>query len=206
MTWTPTEGERRADALMREMLDSAKALDVPLASAEFPMHHARIFGMIAKALDQALAEVPAAAREALDKAMMDNFPGTLAGNPQSSGLWVPVGNGNGNGHANPDDYSELPTYKGAPVEFDRIDETNVLPEVVAGRGLDGTVVMAIIPASEEAPKKRRGRPPGSKAKAAKAKRKSAKAIKAELYPVDAPVAETVAPVAATVTEQIEVAP
>jgi hypothetical protein len=175
--------------------------------------------VIAKALDQALAD--GAERGALDRATMVNSGAitmtTNAAYDPTSPTWT-----NGNGHANPDDYSELPMYMGAPVEFDRLNDPHVVPLDEHMRGYDPAEVAKAHahlatnvfedPLPVEAPKKRRGRPPGSKAKAAKpARAKRSKSdkllakIAQERAPVlqalaDAPVVETVAPVAATVAE------
>ncbi len=216
MTWTPTKGQKQADGIVQQLCGAAPGV----GATTTPLFAWHMMDVIAKAIDDAYVDGTFSGIEAAGDGM-PAWPKRPDGTVDvGATITTALGGGlgaysahftNGNGHAspNPDDYSELPTYKGAPVVYDRIDDPHVIPlddhmpdyspaEVAEAQASILTTLAEPIP---EAPKKRRGRPPGAKAKAKPAKkRKSAKAIRAELYPVEGPVAETVAPVAATVTE------
>lgn len=197
MSWKPTEGQKRADAIIfdLEVERIGAGLNGQDLSMGCPMMRSRLFDAVAKALDQALAD--GAERDAMEK-VVGNGQGAkiLYGNGGAGGYSGTVMvEGAGNGHADPDDYSELATYKVG----DHV--TIVGDSPIAGDGIITAVTTA--PAAEPAPKKRRGRPPGSKGAKAKKKAKAGKGLPHAPVPgeyVAAPVPETVAP---TVTEQSE---
>ena len=66
MPWTPTEGQTRANMIVNEFERDAEEYN--LWRPDSALTRFRLFDLIAKAIDEALAEVPAHAREALDKA------------------------------------------------------------------------------------------------------------------------------------------
>ncbi len=210
MSWTPTKGQKLADEIVQRLCGAAPAV----GATTTPLFAWHMMDVIAKAIDQALAD-------GAEQGAMEGMVGVTLTTATSTGAYsAHYTNGNGlhslspihGASANPDDYSELPMYKGATA-YDQLNDPHVvplddhMPDAPASVHANGPFpgfeppAYAEVPFTPppEAPKKRRGRPPGSKAKAAKPakKRKSAKAIRAELYPVEAPVAETVA---ATVTE------
>ncbi len=206
MTWTPSYGLLRAHGVVCSLAADADANGHPL-NAVF-QHH--MTSVIAKEIDDARMDGTFSGIEAAGDGMPAwakhpdgtvDVGATFAAATTGTGTYsAHFTNGNGHASTNPDDYSDLlrsvPRYE-APLD-DHMPDYNPA-EVAEAQASILTTLAEPIP---EAPKKRRGRPPGSKAKAAKPakKRKSAKAIRAELYPVDAPVAETVAPVAETVAE------
>lgn len=158
MPWTPSESDKRAEKLMLELKDTAEACGVQTSSALYPMYHARVFDLISKALDEALGD--GAERDVLEKVVGNGHaplafdPAGFLGNPQSSGLWVPVGNGHlmeGLGHADP--------------VIEAHEEGPGAPSYVPPNATVTSVTVAI--EGEDAPKKKRGRPKGSKAKKAK---------------------------------------
>ncbi len=199
MSWMPTKGQKLADEIVQRLCGAAPGV----GATTTPLFAWHMMDVIAKALDQAIAD--GAEHGAMEKVTTTQQP------DWAIGLDALHSSSNGNGHANPDDYSELPVMaKGWEASSDEknwvpvpLDDhmPDASPMGLAELKQEGALYVApwADPALVNAPKKRRGRPPGSKAKAAKPakKRKSAKAIRAELYPVEAPVAETVA---ATVTE------
>lgn len=200
MDWKPSDGQNRADMVVRNF---ARDAEVAVGLVLPEILRWRLFDAVAKTIDQALAD--GAERDALNKMLEQALPPQL-GNTLTEGIAASMaqdgfvtranalGWNNGNGHADPDDYSELPTYKAAPVLFDRIDDPHVIS---ADPGLmQDASPEQVAKLFEEAPKKRRGRPPGSKGAKAKKKAKAGKAAVVEA----APVPETVAP---TVTEQSE---
>ncbi len=219
-TWRATNGLKQAIAIVNQIeteLVAELGFDIAGRSELAMIGRHRMIEVLAKALDQALAD--GAEQGAMERATTAVASFTTASTTGTYSAHFT----NGNGHANPDDYSELPVMaKGweasadaknwVPVPLD--DHMPDAPAVFESTG-DPLASVAFMPLpykEPEAPKKRRGRPPGSKAKAAKPakKRKSAKAKDDAMAPgwvnralkgeVDAPVAETVA---ATVTEQGE---
>lgn len=197
MTWTPTEAMRRTEKLMLELQDAAQACGVEIGTSLYPMYHARVFDLISKAIDEALA-TGGAVKDAADQLS------SLTGNPESSGLWVPVGNGRaGNGHTTDFDsvHADGPYPGFDPVIEAREEGPGFVP---AGHAVTGAVVnvtpggdVDIVSLTTEPPKRKRGRPPGpskkgkaKKVKAAKEK-KSAKVL-AETAEQRAPAMEALA--------------
>ncbi len=203
-TWRPTEGLKQAIDIVAQ-IETELFAELAVFTSGWPekamiVRH-RVTEVIAKAIDEALGVLTKA--DAEKGAMANTFATTSTTGAYSAHFT------NGNGHAHTDDYSELPMFMGATA-YDQLNDPHVVPLDDHMPDAPDDSVAAVIQEAlarhvevVEAPKKRRGRPPGSKAKAKPAKkRKSAKAIRAELYPVEAPVAETVAPVAETVTEAL----
>lgn len=215
MSWTPTEGQKRADAVMREMRDSAQSLGIAMASSEYPMHHHRVFTLIAAALDQALAD--GAERDVLDKvvgnghAPVDELPaGTVLHfhqNAPPAGWQLEAIHSGANGSGfivcrklGPEEPAarfeqHLTTYQNAPIGFDR-ERTD--DDVYVARAMSQEEAEAILAhgtfapmREEEAKPKKRGRPKGAKGK------KKAKAQKAAKVVVENGAAEHVSePIAA----------
>ncbi len=195
MTWTPTAGMKLAKPLLLTIRQDAEAAGCPLE------HYIewRLYELVYKALDQALAD--GAEQGAMERATANTTSAGVAltssfqVNNLSSPLWT-----NGNGHADPDKYAEPWATFHEPAILD--DHMPDAPQSEASVASAVEAMLARHVEVVEAPKKRRGRPPGSKAKAAKpakAKRKSAKAKDDAMAPgwvnralkgdVEAPVAD-----------------
>lgn len=158
MAWTPTEGMRRTEKLMLELKDAAQACGVETGTALYPMYHARVFDLISKALDEALAD--RSGREWVDK-----FEGTQNGNGQHG-----TNGGMNIAQLHPqwrNEQSSTPA-TADPIGFD--------PVIEAHEEGPGAPAFAMpLPYKDEPAPKKRGRPKGSKAKKAKvAKAKAAK--------------------------------
>lgn len=169
MAWTPTEAMRRTEKLMLELKDAAEACGVETGTALYPMYHARVFDLISKALDQALA---------------DGQSHDARSNPI---VVFPNGNGHAEWDGNMGEYIADNQMRAAatadPVGFDPVIEAHEEgPD--APTDLYSPAPPTYQQEQEELkrqdtpfdpPKKKRGRPKGSKAKKAKpAKAKAAK--------------------------------
>ncbi len=165
-SWAPTEGQKRADWLMREIRASAEVLGIHLAITAFPIFQQRVFNLMAEEFDHALGSPT---ERYADHAAVDNLIGAHQEDAlnQLSGLESYYDGGPPAELVFP--YPTPLKQEGAPV---------VAPWADAALAQD-----VFAPSPESAPKKR-GRPKGSKGKAKKAKApKAAKAKPIETYEV-----------------------
>lgn len=190
MTWTPSEGMKRAAIVVTEIgRDYEQACGARAdAMPEGIIMQARLFDAIAKAIDQALADgrvtvLPSGAANEPAKTMtitgappyggnghgthteLELDPTGFLGGGAGDGATPSGGGGGGGAYSGELHGAELPPPP--PLVF--AEGMEAAPELDTRTPFD--------------PPKKRGRPKGSKAK----KRKSAKAVKAELYPVEAAV-------------------
>lgn len=191
MSWTPTQGMKRAEKLMLELKDTAEACGVQTSTALYPMYHARVFDLISKALDQALAD---GEQDAIDKVVGTNGSGhgpfprqSYDGEVRGMSSYLATTKLKAEGTPLSDSvqrhmadsviaaYEEGPGAPNPQSDYTHLDMAVANKTKVWGEGAFPPDTMGLPTESVEAPKKKRGRPKGSKAKKAKpAKAKAAK--------------------------------
>lgn len=181
MAWTPSEGLMRAQAVVAD-IDAAAAACGVLTPFPHPLYH-RLTEVIAKAIDQALAD--GAEKPSTTEARWfmplpykgEDGDTAISRTPTAAPAAMPPATGNGHAPLELDPAGFLGATKAALPPLATFDEEAAREQIIAELTTETADCIAAIEAG--VPKKKRGRPKGSKA--AK-KRKSAKAIKAELYP------------------------
>lgn len=169
MNWKLTEGMKRADAIVDQLVDDAWACGIGLKTmTHYAHYHRRMVEVVAQAIDKAIAY------------------GATAGATEPWGDFEHAAAfPNGNGHADPVEQAEEGPGASAWSPF---DENAVAPPANAALKslMQNPPVVGGVTFDHETLKKKRGRPAGSKNKPKKAKgsRKVQNRSKAE------PVAET----------------
>jgi hypothetical protein len=196
MTWKPTEGELRAEWIVREIRESGEACYNIVGGV---LAH-RMYGVIAKAIDLALADGRADAEE---KVKSEAVAAQQAAAPS---VISPIAlQGNGKLYPGPPD--DTPEYRAAFPYDPRLapavteEAWRPVPNEVVADELPPRVSLDEVPQDEPPTKKGRGRPKGAKNKPKEVKKAKGKAKgKTKPAPViesyDPPEIEPVAPSAA----------
>ncbi len=176
MTWKPTEGERRADAIVQQYANETEsALHFVISQ----MMRSRLFDAVAKAIDQALADGPILMPD-------QNWEAVGNGHVEWAGqmgplVQVPTAEGVGLNDIFKQTPAPEPDGHALGVALSRLATTMALSHDEQIEGLKASLEREAPPAP-----KKRGRPKGSKAKKAKAAK--APKVKAEPEVVAEPVA------------------
>ncbi len=170
MSWKPTDGLRRAEYLVHELCTEASAAD----SVIHPLYRWRMIEVISKALDQALAD--GAEHDALDKVVGNGYGAEWLAKAELKPEGTPVSD-MVQRHVDYMADRVVEANEEGPGSY--LDHLKPIPNEIVAKNIltpeQAKEIAEKADATVSEPKKKRGRPKGSKAKKAKpAKAKAAK--------------------------------